>query len=400
MENQKTQFPDGKIELLNGTILDCYLAEKPCNEWVNRSIPRQVEERGLPLFAENAFLFFENRERILSDSRMFLTPVHIQSGLAYCGTGGFTAPTLGVYIEWWMNCRQSIRTNGSTNWLTIRMAGSPLSGANNCTIIDDNGGTDNVFLSSFSTLWHSFVQINKRYNDAKIRYQAYSLAEVIDILKKEGRVINYKRNHDLYFLKNSILNLKEEVVYKNTCIRKSVEEDLPEIKIDSCDWFFDKLNRQYLTLVKNLVFSGFSPAGLWIDIKDEHNPTLEMIPDDTHKERYIRVLMLMHKGLEEELHRLQHFDIEINRFRWRKDMNAKQAEARKYFIERKMRQKKLDDLRAQTKEKIAELRRQLRSGKIDNKQYQRTLTPLKKKLDDAETSFRIFQSESIESIRG
>ena len=400
MENQKTQFPDGKIELLNGTILDCYPTETPCNEWVNQSIPRQVEELGLPLFAENAFLFFENRERILSDSRMFLAPVHIQSGLAYCGTGGFTAPTLGIYIEWWMNCRQSISTNGSTNWLTIKLAGSPLSGANDCTTISDNGVTDKVFLSSFSTLWHSFIQINKRYTTAKIRYQAYSLAEVIDILKKEGRVINYKWNHDLYFLKNSILNLKEEVVHNNTYIRKTVEEDLPEIKIDSCDWLLDKLNRQYLALVKNLVFNGFSPAGLWIDIKDEHNPTLEMIPDDTHKERYIRIFKLMHKGLEEELRRLQHFNIEINRYRWRKDMNAKQAEARKYFIERKIRQKKLDDLRAQTREKIAELRCQLRSGKIDNKQYQRTLTPLKKKLSDAETSFRIFQSESIESIRG
>jgi len=57
-------------------------------------------------------------------------------------------------------------------------------------------------------------------------------------------------------------------------------------------------------------------------------------------------------------------------------------------------------LRAQTREKIADLRCQLRSGQIDNKQYQRTLTPLKKKLSDAETSFRIFQSKSIESIRG
>ncbi|MBO7433713.1 MAG: hypothetical protein J6U13_08200 [Salinivirgaceae bacterium] len=399
MENQKTQFPDGKIELLNGTILDCYPTETPCNEWVNRSIPRQVGEQGLPMFAENAFLFFENRERILSDSRMFLAPVHIQSGLAYCGTGGFTAPTLGIYIEWWMNCRQSIRTNGRTNWLTIRLAGSPLSGANSCTTVSDNGVTDNVFILSFSAIWHQFVQINKRYNDAKIRYQAYSLAEVIDILKKEGRVINYKWNHDLYFLKNSILNLKEEVVHNNTYIRKTVEEHLPEMKIDSCDCFFDKLNRQYLTLVKNLVFSGFSPAGLWIDIKDERNPTLEMIPDDTHKERYIRILKLMHKGLEEELQRLQHFNIEINRYRWRKDMNAKQAEARKYFIERKIRQKELDDLRAQTREKIAELRRLLRSGKIDNKQYQRTLTPLKKKLSDAEISLQRFQSESIKSIR-
>ena len=399
MENQKKQFPDGKIELLNGTILDCYPTETPCNEWVNQSIPRQVEQQGLPLFAENAFLFFENRERILSDSRMFLAPVHIQSGLAYVGTGGFNGPTLGVYIEWWMNCRQSISTNGSTNWLTIRLAGSPLSGANNCTTVDDNGATDNTFLSSFSAMWHSFIKINKRYNTAKIRYQAYSLAEVIDILKKEGRVINYKWNHDLYFLKNSILNLKEEVVFKNSCIRESVEENLLEIKIDSCDWFFDKLNRQYLTLVKNLVFNGFSPAGLWIDIQDERKPTLEMIPDDTHKERYIRILKLMHKGLEEELNRLHHFDIEINRFRWRKDMNAKQAEARKYFIERKIRQKELDDLRAQTKEKIAELRSQLRSGKIDNKQYQRILTPLKKKLSDAETSFRRFQTDSIEAIR-
>ena len=351
------------------------------------------------MFAENAFLFFENRERILSDSRMFLAPVHIQSGLAYCGTGGFTAPTLGIYIEWWMNCRQSIRTNGRTNWLTIRLAGSPLSGANSCTTVSDNGVTDNVFILSFSAIWHQFVQINKRYNDAKIRYQAYSLAEVIDILKKEGRVINYKWNHDLYFLKNSILNLKEEVVHNNTYTKKYAEEHLPEMKIDSCDWLFDKLNRQYLTLVKNLVFNGFSPAGLWIDIKDERNPTLEMIPDDTHKERYIRILKLMHKGLEEELQRLQHFNIEINRYHWRKDMNAKQAEARKYFIERKIRQKELDDLRAQTREKIADLRCQLRSGQIDNKQYQRTLTPLKKKLSDAEISLQRFQSESIKSIR-
>ena len=199
-----------KITLIDGSLLECYpiVPEPEVTEsddfsldttgqylQVGRkphlAIDKELEERrrqeriDAKLFYEHAYLFLDNAERILSDSRLFFAPVHVVNGLAYTGTSGFRHPTLGIYIEWWLHHKDaSIDANGRLIWF---ISGSPLSGNNACSAVDRNGKTHRAELNGqFVSVWRSFVEVNTRYTEAKGRYVAYGLQEVIDILEKRS----------------------------------------------------------------------------------------------------------------------------------------------------------------------------------------------------------------------
>lgn len=205
--NDKVTHPKNGIILLDGTLLECFPKESPQENFqpdvialdttgtylVDGTKPRKPilppspeEERQQKLFVENAFYLLAHRERILRDSRMFLAPVAIQSALALTGVSGFRRPTVGVYLEYWTNCLGAIQTDEQGHRsLVYYIAGSPLSGNNNCSVVGEDGETSGVTLSSFSEHWKPFVSINTRYTEAKHIYQAYTLEEVLDILHHE-----------------------------------------------------------------------------------------------------------------------------------------------------------------------------------------------------------------------
>ena len=186
----KGLFPEGKIILTDGRVLDCYpLAEQKPEKIESDSleldrtgqyliigrhkptpVPKPsatvVEQR--QLFVSNAFYLLAHKERILSDSRMFLCPVAIQNGIAYTGTSGFRKPTLGVYLEWWGLVKEAMRTDKKgCRSLVYQLAGSPLSGRNCCSAVREDGKTETVSLSSFGRHWGPFMQLNQRYTEAK-----------------------------------------------------------------------------------------------------------------------------------------------------------------------------------------------------------------------------------------
>lgn len=199
MDNKTNCF-----ELLDGSILEGYPVANPSdpvsNDFVldtsgvylsfgrkRTTTPREDAEERLreeKLFYENARLFLANADKILKDSCLFLTPVPVQSGLAYTGISGFRQPTLGVYIEWWHHyVDDAIDRNGCPIWL---ISGSPLSGCHACRAVDINGESHNAELCGrFSDVWVSFVKTNSRYDKAKARFMAYTLEEAIALLKKE-----------------------------------------------------------------------------------------------------------------------------------------------------------------------------------------------------------------------
>lgn len=211
---------DHKMQLLDGRVLDCYPAEEEIESVGNelsldttgnylalkkpsgktksndflakqKALEEEEQKKLKKLFLENAFVFLENRERILSDSRMFLCPVPIQSGLAYTGTSGFHRPTLGIYLEWWQRCEQASFLDGDGGkWLVYLISGIPLSGSNCCGIVNPQGETSGQYIPLFKKLWSSFIHINCRYDEAKHLYQAYSLRQVIAILQAEGLSVN------------------------------------------------------------------------------------------------------------------------------------------------------------------------------------------------------------------
>lgn len=200
------------ITLLNGRELLCYPKVEPAQPIDNRmkldttgqyltigrrkpvvetTPPEEEEQRKLAVkfFTDHAFFFLDHRKEILNDSRMFLAPVPVRNGIAYMGTSGFKCPTLGVYIEWWMSCIPAIicRYRKDT-WLVYHIAGSPLSGRNCCGIVNTNGESRSECLPNpFSAIWHSFVEVNTRYDEAKERYEAYSLEEVVKLLEANDK---------------------------------------------------------------------------------------------------------------------------------------------------------------------------------------------------------------------
>lgn len=139
-------------------------------------------EEQLKLFLQNAHRLIGESDRIMSDSRMFLAPLPIRNGLAYIGTS-FNNLTLGIYIEWWRNNECAWTTDKFGELQPIyHIAGSPLSGRNACAYIGPEGDSCSVQVLNFSQVWHSFVQINTHYTEAKQLYEAYTLEEVIEIL--------------------------------------------------------------------------------------------------------------------------------------------------------------------------------------------------------------------------
>lgn len=157
--------------------------------------PTDEEERYLQkLFTDNAFLILANRERILNDSRMLLTPVSVRNGLAY--SGAFQTATLGVYIEWWINAPYSVLFDEKDDAMSLiwYLSGSPLSGGNLCSMVTEDGKTETVRVPFFRKLWPKFTDILANYHDAKRLYQAYTLSEVIDILRRETTEKIYTEN--------------------------------------------------------------------------------------------------------------------------------------------------------------------------------------------------------------
>lgn len=178
MTGNTVQHPNRKIELLNGTILETFptTGDKSTIS----------DEQTLKLFLDNAFMFLENKERIMSDSRMFLCPIPSRSGLAYLGDKAFRNPTLGIFVEWWSDSSLAVqRAPDGDEWLVYHIAGSPLSGCNRCGCVNREGKIKRETITPFNNLARSFIKINTRYTHAKEDSLTYTIEEVLEQLKQQ-----------------------------------------------------------------------------------------------------------------------------------------------------------------------------------------------------------------------
>ena len=234
MTHSNTEQPKNSITLMNGAVLECIPKESHQGDFIpdkikldatgtylslgNKSCKPQTRtsekfERQKKLFTDNAFYLLAHQERIMRDSRMFLAPVAVQNGLAYTGTSGFNAPTLGIYLEWWNECSMALRVDKENRRsLVFHLAGSPLSGANHCAEVYEDGRTESVQVSSFISHWRPFTAINTRYDEAKHIYQASTLEQVLDILHAEdGEDWDYSSVIKERFMQSEINELKKKV---------------------------------------------------------------------------------------------------------------------------------------------------------------------------------------------
>lgn len=207
--------PKGKIQLLDGRELQCYETGQHGrlydveNELDLDTLFRNIRkvkdlDRRFALFDEreadgdlfiaNAFNLFDNSERILNDSRMFLCPVMSLGWLSFTQATGFCHPTLGVYIEWWKNCAKSrVKNDKGREWLVYNIIGNPLSDNNQCAMVGRDGRIKDIRIKPFKDLWQPFMEINTRYDSIKSRYDSYSLTEVLTLLKKDGARIRHPK---------------------------------------------------------------------------------------------------------------------------------------------------------------------------------------------------------------
>ena len=234
MTQSNTEQPKNSITLMNGTVLECFPKESSQTKFVPDKIhldttgtylsignkpckpqpkPTEYMEQQKKLFTDNAFFLLAHSERIKGDSRMFLAPVAVQNGLAYTGTSGFQAPTLGIYLEWWDVCTKALRIDKDGNRsLVFYLAGSPMSGSNRCAEVYEDGKVKSIQVSSFISYWPPFTEINTRYDEAKHIYQAYTLEQVLDILHSEdGDGWDYSAEINERFMRSEIKGLKKKV---------------------------------------------------------------------------------------------------------------------------------------------------------------------------------------------
>ena len=216
-ESVEERHPEGAIRLTDGTILTCY----PKSE---REEPQEADEELRQLFIDNAFYLLAHRERILQDSRMFLTPIGVQNGSSYTKSLGLDAPTIGVYLEWWSSCLGSMVLSKSGRMsLIYELTGSPHSKVTSGRQLYEDGETEPIHLYSFVHYWEPLIEINKRYNEAKKIYEAYTLQELLDILHEEdGGEKDFTSNVRERFLRHHIAELKAyiEHLYEEFSIRK------------------------------------------------------------------------------------------------------------------------------------------------------------------------------------
>lgn len=192
-----------RFQIMNGTWLEGHPLKEPATEQVDNRLrldstneylttgggkmKRPSTHNPTPMqlgkvFITNAFLFWEKRNEIFSDSRMFLARVPVRNGLAYIGTSGFVWPTLGIYLEWWERCEQAHVLTENEELLMWYISGSPLSGANLCASVGKDGVSKTTPVHPFLPVWRSFAEINTRYDEIKPLYEAYTLEQVIEKL--------------------------------------------------------------------------------------------------------------------------------------------------------------------------------------------------------------------------
>ena len=224
------------------------------------------------LFTENAWFLLANAEKIFSDSRVFLAPVKVQNGLAYTGTSGFGRPTIGVYLEWWLNHKEAaVDKNGNLVWY---ISGSPLSGRNCCSSVDPEGEQVKIAQqTSFGAIWRSFMDVNNRYTEAKQCCEAYTLEEVLVMLHGE----DYKYR---------LIELKHEMIE------------------DVLDWERGKIQRDYNDLrnrMQRLIKSNRS-----IQLRQHRDEIMEFYKGYSERQEEIKelekVYVKRHNELKKQLH--------------------------------------------------------------------------------------------------
>ena len=128
------------------------------------------------LFCANVHYFLRNADKILGDSRLFLSPVGF-----YTSIGPTAMSCLGSFIEWWLNCEE-YSYDGEGNPI-YSISGNPMTGSSGCGSVDAWGTPHRARLRhGFIDVVKSFNRIANRYRQAQEQYEAFTLDQVLSQL--------------------------------------------------------------------------------------------------------------------------------------------------------------------------------------------------------------------------
>lgn len=198
------------------------------------------------LFLENAFFLIANRKHIMSNPKMYNTVIDANNGLAYSGNSGLKNTSLGCYLNWWTNCLQASDIDNENNkWLIARVAGSPLSGCNNCLAVSNDGKVKFIEHPHFKILWKTLMENNKMFNDTSLQQEAYTLQEVIDLLRQNSSY-DEKDTH-IFFLERAYYRQKSEIEALNET-RKRYYDKISQLKVEAKNTLLQPHMEEYTQL--------------------------------------------------------------------------------------------------------------------------------------------------------
>lgn len=168
-----------KIKLLNGRDMECI----PGTKFYERHVSIRSDETNIifNLFKESVWLILNNSERIMNDSRMFLTPIYSQSFSPFFSN---SRPRIGTFLEWWLQYPEYSRDKYGNPIYCI--SGNPMTGSHSCHAIDIEGNYRKATEKSFLHILTSFGRVNSLYKNAKLTCKCYDLLDVINILRNNG----------------------------------------------------------------------------------------------------------------------------------------------------------------------------------------------------------------------
>lgn len=226
----RTEHPEGKMRLLDDTLLTVYPDASPSEEGKQT---HEEQARIAALFLAHVPLFWKCRELILSDSRLYLAHVPLRSGLAYIGS--FPYPTLGMLIEFWEICGAAhfVDRHDGEQFVCL-VAGSPLSGCNRCTCVGADGKKSIRSIDRFKEAWQRLADVLARYGSVRRGCASYSIEEVIVLLKRcepklrgdRSRVMrvmqDFSRRYERVRLKKRCEQLEGKLEYAEKSLTKAI----------------------------------------------------------------------------------------------------------------------------------------------------------------------------------
>ncbi len=244
------------IELLDGTSLPCYPKveedlEMDSSHFTLAMIRYFVAgrwsrdkgmEKSIPLrelFWDNASTLYDIANRILSDSRLFFVPIPKPDDYGEGINREYTIRTLGMYAELWKSCPEAtvIGKNGERlvccDWTyKLQFAGK-------------NGARFELRdYTSYQAITGKWREIQNRYKGKLLKYQCYSLLQVLAMLEQEGIVDISDKAHIIYRLTTELSrldNVNRQVVRDRTRMKLLFHNHLIGEKEQELRLFLEKM---------------------------------------------------------------------------------------------------------------------------------------------------------------